>query len=176
MIDYREKIGFGQLVDALEKISKETQALKIPLGFRQFILYFLAETFTNIQEHSQARTIEIGLKINEQNCLIMIADDGIGFRNSYLKKSIYPKDDSSAIEFALSGLSTKDPRERGFGLYSIRKLVEKIDGRMIIETGRASAVISNNRIEFSTTPEEIAGVKITLEAPARELDFYEVIK
>ncbi len=106
----------------------------------------------------------------------MIADDGIGLRNSYIKKSIYPKDDSSAIEFALSGLSTKDPIERGFGLYSIRKLVEKTDGQMTIETGQASAVISNNRIEFSKLPKEITGLKIKLEAPTRELDFYEIIK
>jgi len=38
-------------------------------------------------------------------------------------------------------------KERGFGLYTIRKFVEELQGKMIVETGKTLATIE--KIKFS---------------------------
>lgn len=174
VFSYRNKIKSSELGEELEKILQRIERLKFPVGFLDFILYAISEIFANIKEHSQAREILIDLLVAQKKCKINISDNGIGFRESYLKKGIYPKDDSVAIEFALSGLSTKDPKERGFGLYSIRKLVEALGGRLILETGLAKSILEGKKIGFrGITKRE--GVKVTFETPIKKIDFYKHI-
>lgn len=176
MFNYKNKIVFASLEKELKKISKTIENLKFPPGFLEYILYVISEIFANIKEHSRAKSISIEIEITPQKCRMKITDDGIGFRRSYLRKKIYPKDDFSAIEFALSGLSTKDFRERGFGLYSIRKLIEALRGKFIIETGIARAIIEKNRINFQKNLKEKPGVSIDIETVVKKIDFYKFIK
>lgn len=176
MFNYEEKITFSELEQAFNDISQNIRKQTLPKGFLTFILYVLSELFANIKEHSQTKTIFIALKINKRNCLIKISDQGIGFRSSYLRKKIYPKDDFAAIEFALSGLSTKDMQERGFGLYSIRKLIEKLKGKMIISSDVAIALIGKNQITFKRSAKKIRGVSINIAVGVNALDFYKIIR
>jgi hypothetical protein len=80
-----------------------------------------------------------------------------------------------AIEFALSGLSTKNLKERGYGLFSIRRLVEYLNGKMIIKSGKASAIITRNKIQFKETLFK-KGVEILIEVPIKGLDIYKILK
>ncbi len=176
MFFYRDKIIFADLENELRKISEKIEVLKLPKGFLEFILYTISEIFANVKEHSLAKKILVNIKIERKRCKVKIQDDGIGFRKSYLRKKIYPKDDFSAIEFALSGLSTKDPRERGFGLYSIRKLTEALTGKLIIETGLAKAIIGKNKIDFQRVSKRKAGVLINIETSTKKLNFYKIIR
>jgi len=91
-------------------------------------------------------------------------------------KKISPKDDASAIEFALSGLSTKDPKERGFGLYTIRQFIEALKGKMIIKTGIALATIEKNKIQFKKLLPKKKGVAIQIQTKIKDIDFYKIIK
>ncbi len=176
MINYKKRIPFKKLDDEFAVISEEIEKLKIPEGFLQFVLYSISELFANIKEHSKADRISIEIKIDKDVFLVKVSDDGIGLRKSYLSKGIFPKDDSSAIEFALSGLSTKDPKERGYGLYTIRKFIETLDGTMELKSGKSLAIIGRNKIQFKKILGETKGVNILLKTKIKKVDFYKIVK
>ena len=175
MFKYKRKISFKKLETEFIHIAKKIEKLKLPKDFLQFILYTISELFTNVKEHSRAKEATFQIEVNK-NCLIKVADDGIGLRRSYLLKKISPKDDASAIEFALSGLSTKDPKERGFGLYTIRQFIEALRGKMIIKTGIALATIEKNKIQFKKLLPKKKGVAIQIQTKIKGIDFYKIIK
>jgi len=175
MFEYKRKISFKKLDKEFTNIAKEIEKLKMSKDFLQFILYTISELFTNVKEHSKAKKVTIQIEVNK-DCLIEVADDGIGLRKSYLLKEISPKDDASAIEFALSGLSTKDFTERGYGLYTIRKFIEALEGKMIIETGSTSALIEKNKIQFKKLSPNKKGVSVRIKTKIKDINFYKIIK
>jgi len=176
MIDYQKKISFSKLDQELTNIFKKIEKLKLPKGFLDFVNYCLSELFVNVKEHSKAKIISVKININKKNCLVEIEDDGIGLRESYLQKKIYPKDDFVAIEFALGGLSTKDFQERGFGLYSIRKLVSTLKGEMIIESGFSRVIIKENKLTSKKISKKIQGTKIIFNVPIKQIDLYRAVE
>lgn len=175
MFRYQKKIHFQDLETELSAILDKVANLKLPQGFTNFLFYVIGEIFDNIKLHSQAKKITVNIEIKAQKSKIKIADDGIGFRNSYLKKGIYAKDDATAIEFALSGLSTKNFSERGFGLYSIRNLVSLLKGKLLIESGFAKAVMEDRKLSFRKIKFR-RGVWITIETPVRKLNIYKILR
>jgi len=175
MIKHKKVISFRKLDTEFDNISQIIKKLKLPKDFFQFVLYSLSEIFANIKEHSKAKKAFVEIKINKI-LSIKVADDGIGLKNSYLSKNIYPKDDASAIEFALAGLSTKDPRERGYGFYTIKKFIENLKGKMEIKTGKSLAEIKEKRIQFKNLSRRQKGVDILLTAKIQDLNFYKIIK
>lgn len=176
MLDYKKKIPFDRLAQELTNVSEKIEKLKLPKGFLNFLLYTFSELFSNVKEHSRANTITVAINVNQRSCSLTVADTGVGFRKSYLLNKIYPKDDFAAIEFALSGLSTKDPQERGFGLYSTKKFVEQLHGNMILKSGVAQATIQKNTISFAKNPKKIRGVSIYVRVPVRTVDFYKGVE
>lgn len=176
MINYQKRIPFPKLDRESVNILGEIEKSKFPKGFLEFINYSLSELFANIKEHSQAKIISVKININKTKCLIEIKDNGIGFKKSYLLRKIYPKDDSAAIEFALSGLSTKDFQERGFGLYSIKKLIKALKGEMIVKSDFIRAIIKGNKVIFEKESDKDSGVKIILKSPVKPLDFYRAVE
>ena len=175
MFRYKKSVAFENLEKELDQFSEKIEGLKLPKGFSKTVLYITSEIFANIKEHSHAGKTFINIKIGKKNAEIDIADDGIGFRTSYLRKKIYPKDDFSAIEFALSGLSTKDSQERGFDLYSIKKLAEALGGQLMIKTGLAEATIEKNRITFHKLKKRTVGTLIGFKSPIKSVNFYKII-
>lgn len=176
MISYKKKIGFSDIERETTKISKKIEELKLPKGFLDFVIYTLSELSANVKEHSKAKNILVEININKKNCLIKFIDNGMGLRKSYLLRKIYPKDDFTAIEFALAGLSTKSSQERGFGLYSIRKLTSALNGQVVIQSGFAQTVIKENQTVSKKMPQKIQGLSIILQTPIKTLDFYRAIE
>ncbi len=177
MIDYKKIISSKNLDDEFAIISEQIQKLKTPEGFLQFVLYSISELFANIKEHSKAERVSIEIKVDNRDVfLVKVSDDGVGLRKSYLSKGIFPKDDSSAIEFALSGLSTKDPKERGYGLYTIREFIETLGGTMELRSGESLAIIEKNKIQFRKTLGKTKGVDVLLKAKIRKVNFYKIVK
>lgn len=175
MVNYKKRINSSNIEQELEIISQKIEELKLPKGFLEFVMYVSSELSANIKEHSMAKTVAIQVNI-DKNCLISFSDNGIGLKESYLLKKIYPKDDSAAIEFALGGLSTKDSQERGFGLYSIKKLVSQLKGKLIIKSGSIGAVVEKNQINFSKLPRRIQGVFVVIKTKVKRLDFYSAVE
>jgi signal transduction histidine kinase len=170
------KIPASRLDTELEKITVEIQKLKLPKSFSQYVLYILSELSGNVKEHSFGKRVQLGIIITGKHFKMTVSDNGIGLRQSYANKNIISKDDQSAIELALSGLSTKDFRERGFGLFSTRRLTLALDGRFIISSGKASAEIRKSGLLFRNLKKNIKGVMIKIEAEIKPLDFYKYIE
>lgn len=175
MFFYKKRVAVKELDKEFENISQKIENLKLPEGFLQFLLYITSELFSNIREHARAGKASIKIEISNKKSSIEISDNGIGLRKSYLLKKIYPKDDFSAIEFALSGLSTKSPDERGFGLYTIRRFVYFLDGEMLIESEKAAAYIKKEEIKFINLARRKKGVTVLLKVPNKSIDFYKII-
>ena len=172
---YKKQILTKNLNKEFEFISQEIAKLKLPKGFEQFALYVISELFANIKEHSAATKTAVNLSISKTNFSLDIADNGIGLRESYLKKGIYPKDDFSAVEFALSGLSSKESKQRGFGFYTIKKLVKALNGVLNVTSGNVSVKVLKNRNE-STIAKNRQGVNVFLKTPIKSIDFYKHIE
>jgi len=175
MFKYRRKISFQKLDTEFVQIAKKIEELKLPKDFLQFILFTVSELFTNVKEHSKAKEVTFQIGVNK-NCLIKVTDNGVGLRKSYLSKKIFPKDDVAAIEFALSGLSTKDPAERGFGLYTIRKFTEALRGETKIGTGSALAIIGKDKIQLKKLSPRKKGVSVEVKTKIKNINFYKIIK
>lgn len=102
--------------------------------------YTLSEMFDNIWEHSKS---EYGWFLaqyykNKNYVEICILDNGISLKGSYDRKKINVKNDTKAIELALSGVSTKK-EERGMGLLSTKKLVTEssLRGKFLLLSGKS---------------------------------------
>lgn len=177
MFNYNKQISIKNLDDEFSALSEEVEKFKLPAGFGQFILYALSELFVNIQEHSKADRASISIKLQNKNqFLLQINDNGIGLRESYLSKDIYPKDDLSAIQFALSGLSAKNFKERGFGLYTIKKFIGDLNGIMTITSGKGLVQIVKDSLEFKNLLKSKPGVEVILNAKVKPVDFYKNIE
>jgi hypothetical protein len=175
---YTKKIAVKNFAQILGELLEKIWGLNLPTGFREFISYSISELSDNVKEHSRAKEMLLDLQINKnkRGCFIKIVDRGIGLYQSYLLKKIYPKDDLAAIEFALGGLSTKNLIERGFGLYSIKKLIEHLRGEMVIETGTGKLLIEKDKIISKTKSKKISGLTVRLQTPIKKVAFYKIIK
>lgn len=173
--EYKKTIFVSNLEDELNVVSEKIKKLNLPKGFFELVVYTISELFANVKEHAKTDKALVVLKINKKKSSIGVTDKGIGLKQSYLSKKIYVKDDSVAIEFALSGLSTKDPGERGFGLYSIRRFVEELSGQMAMKSGRAGALIEKNKINFQHLKKKFPGLNVEIEVPTKKIDFYKII-
>jgi sensor histidine kinase regulating citrate/malate metabolism len=174
-IIYRKSFLFKNLNEEFENIIEKIKKEKLNKKFKQFLVYVIGEIFDNIKEHSRAKQIVVKIIKKGKDLYLYVYDNGIGFRNSYISKNIIPKDDISAIEFALAGLSTKNLQERGYGLFSIRRIVEYLNGKIIIKSGKASAIITRNKIQFKETLFK-KGVEILVEVPIKGIDIYKILK
>lgn len=175
MLNYSKKILFKQIDKELDMFYSQTEKLKLAKGFLQSVLYIVSELLTNVKEHSKASHVLLKARINKKNALISIEDNGVGLKKSYNLKKIYPKDDLAAIEFALSGLSTKDSKYRGFGLFSTRKLIEALKGSINIISGQGYCLVERGRISFKISKNK-KGLKIEIKAPVKNINFYSIIK
>jgi len=172
---YKKNFLVKNIKNEFDNFSEFVEQLKVPKGFIQYLLYVISELFTNIEEHSEAKKAKIQIEIRKKFVSLEVEDKGIGIRRSYLKRKIIPKDDFSAIDFALSGLSTKNLSERGFGLYSVQNLTRKINGKLVIETGKARVTLEKERKEYQKIPPR-KGTKIKINAPIKEIDFYKYLE
>ena len=175
MFRYKKRISVNELNKEFGAISKDIEKLKTPLGFIQFVLYAISELFAMFLDSTQPKPAWVTIRINKGDSLIEISDNGVGLQKSYFLKEIYPKNDFSAIEFALGGLSTKNGQERGFGLFTIRKAISSLAGEMIIESGKGLANVKKKEIKFLLKPKR-KGVKVFLKVPIKNIDFYKYVE
>ena len=172
----RKKIPLKAIPDEYEKFNQQLHEVTLPSGFSEFLLYVLSEMFSNISEHSEATLANLLVRLLNRQCAVEIGDNGIGLRSSYEKKEIYPKDDFAAIQFALSGLSTKNFKERGYGFYSTRKLVSQNKGKLYVYSGIAKVEITHSETKLNHARKKLKGVSVRIEIPVRKIDFYKFIE
>jgi hypothetical protein len=125
-------------------------------GYQRDISAFktiLSELAENILVHSEASTpgyvhARVHRSTQGERCEIVFADSGIGITNSYMegtneevKERI--RNGGSALQIAVDGLNSSKPREIspggrshfGYGLYTVKRLIELNRGRMTLVSG-----------------------------------------
>jgi anti-sigma regulatory factor (Ser/Thr protein kinase) len=175
----REKV-----ISAINSILKNQ--LKLSGAILLAIYYLIDELTQNIVDHSESsKGILFAQFYQTKNYMdICISDYGKGLLRSYIDSGKHnPTSDEEALNFAISGKSTKDRAEsRGFGISTSRKmLVEGLKGKFLIYSGRAFFVQNIEKEEIISLPEKYnyRGCYVALRIPIlenRQFDFYKYVE
>lgn len=84
------------------------------------------EAVNNIARHAAARTVEIGLFLNDGHASVSITDDGIGFDLTELSMEAIQDIDSQDFQFSEDA--------RGLGLLGMQERIELLGGDLEIDT------------------------------------------
>jgi len=96
------------------------------------------EAINNIARHAAARTVEIGLYLNDEFAFVSITDDGIGFDLAELNIETIQDIDSQDFQFSED--------TRGLGLLGIQERIELLGGDLEIDTAPGSGTQINIRV------------------------------
>lgn len=155
-----------------------TRDKKISPTIIEIILYIFSELADNIKEHSKASYWQMDFCRDVAKITIFVADNGIGIPALFSRHFPQSKgDDWDKISQALErGLSTKG-EGRGFGLRTIKQLVEISAGEMIFISGKAGFLINKDKKEKIKSSYQ--GTVILIQFPANAImekdQFYKVI-
>lgn len=152
---------FGQLI--LNKLAP------LPLGAANAIHYPIGEMTTNIFDHSKKDTgWMFGQYFPKKKYLdVCILDRGRGFRRCYEEELNLVVDDAQAVDLALRGKSSKKSDERGFGIWTTKRMiVEGLGGQCFILSGSAGYIaMPGNEQPFTLKDVSWNGVIVAFRIP-----------
>ncbi len=125
-------------------------------GAKSSILYPIGELVTNIFEHSNDDKGFIFAQNypNKGYLDICIVDTGRGFKNSYKEEKNIILTDKEAIIEVMRGNSTKKSKERGYGVWTSKKVIcNALGGQFLVCSGSALLLSNNNTEKFYTLPD-----------------------
>lgn len=114
--------------------------------YKNSVKYLTSELVNNVNEHAQIDHYWILAQYYQfsqnKTCEIVIADNGIGYKNSYEGTEFEVETDAEAITNALEGKSSKSAeaksKERGKGIPSIANIFLKgYGGKLVIMSGKS---------------------------------------
>lgn len=124
-------------------------------GKKNAIYYPISELVANIIEHSHTeKGFVFGQYYPKKGFLdVAIVDCGRGLAQSFQKEKGVKVSDAEAISQVMSGVSTKDENERGYGVHtSIDIICEGMKGDFALITGSCAYVNSNKKIQLINLP------------------------
>lgn len=153
-----------------------SELLKSQLHFkereRQPLSYFLDELTHNVNDHSGvAHSYVFAQFYPSSNYLdLVICDHGKGIYRSYEGNDRFsPQNEVEALQFAVSGKSTKDrPESKGFGISTSKNmLVHGLRGRFFIWPGRTAYIETAERTNVLDIPDTcyFQGTYVALRIP-----------
>lgn len=162
----------SNVIGAVGKMIKEIVGL--PNNYYTAIAYIISEITDNIIDHSNADFGWLSFQNYPKKGYLdlCISDSGIGLLSSYQnysgkKQYSHIKNHSQAIQEAVSGSSTKNLTERGFGLPTSKKMIiEGLNGKFVYCSG--NALLHNN--EVLEIPYNYQGTFLILRIPCNEFD------
>ncbi|TSC92230.1 MAG: hypothetical protein CEN91_521 [Candidatus Berkelbacteria bacterium Licking1014_85] len=166
-----------ELQDNLNKINSTGSLLPIA---KEIIIYILSELGDNIEQHSHSSKIQLFSEIENsaKQIIIFVSDNGIGIPKLFHKHFKENNNNWEEIKKALSGISTKGDG-RGYGLRTIKKIVEYCEGKMIIVSNGFGYTIdskSAEKIKISDTN----GTKVAIILPNKlkitPKEFYKILE
>ena len=72
-----------------DQISTPQGTLSLPASTKETLVRALAESLTNIAHHAQAQTVKVNVEAKDNNILLTVKDDGIGFDTSTIPSGHY---------------------------------------------------------------------------------------
>lgn len=125
-------------------------------GARNAVCYPIAELVTNIFEHSKKDTGFIFSQFYPtKNYLdICIVDCGRGFAKTYREEKGLNLSDSKAISEAMKGNSVKPEKERGYGIWTSKKIICEVlnGGGFILISGSAGLIAQKYEEKLASLP------------------------
>jgi hypothetical protein len=124
-------------------------------GTKNVLYYPISELVDNIFEHSKKDYgFVFGQIFKKKGYLeLCILDTGRGLSKAYKEECNLDISDGESIKAAMSGNSTKDSKERGFGLRTSKKVVcEKLHGEFILLSGNSVLISKNNEEKIIKLP------------------------
>ncbi len=126
-------------------------------GARNAVCYPIAELVTNIFEHSKKDTGFIfGQFYPTKGYLdICIVDYGRGFARAYKEEKGVELSDSEAISEAMKGNSVKPEKERGYGIWTSKKIICNVlnGGGFILISGSSGLIAKKQEEKLTSFPE-----------------------
>ena len=124
-----------------ERIVSNANVNQRTSSFKQNLKFLTHELVSNVNEHSKANKYWLLAQYygaGRNSCEIVLADCGIGYKNSYKGTEFEVDTDAKAIINALEGKSSKASKERGRGIPSIANLfVNGYGGKLVIMSGES---------------------------------------
>lgn len=126
-------------------VNTMTSHFEIEVSVLQALSYCLYEMMDNVHIHSgkPLGTAMTHYDDSQKTMRILIADDGMGIRESLAENEKY-KDitEAEALRLCLEDTIT-DGKGMGFGLYTISRLVDSIGKEFILHSGRHKLIIKD---------------------------------
>lgn len=146
---------------------------------KEVVYYVLSELSDNVKQHSNALKCWILYKKYNGNIVILVADNGIGIPAAFEKffPNLHENDTEKVLRALEKGVSTKG-EGRGYGLRTVRGIVDATAGEMIIISGGVGyKIIGNKKNQLKM---DIVGTVVLIKIPTNiSLDssqFYKIIE
>lgn len=144
-------------------------------GIRNAIYYPIGELVTNIFEHSHQNTgFLFAQSYPKKDYLdICIVDRGRGLQRSYQEDKNVIFSDEDAISEVMKGHSVKSTVERGYGVWTSKRVVcEGLGGNFILVSGSAALISNRDKDKLVKLPDFYwQGVIIAYRMPKPLADF-----
>jgi hypothetical protein len=146
--------------------------------------YTIGELVDNIYQHSQFKSAFVMAQRYPSKGFLEICfyDDGITIPGS-LKKAglIFNEEEDKAIAEAINGLSAKNNKERGYGLWSNLNLVlNGLKGEFLVVSGNGAVFASKTgqKLFKLQEPHKLKGtlISIRVSCQQKEVNFYEFVE
>lgn len=166
-----DKLMVDNIQEILQRVIKRQSdygsKIHVPLSF------LLGELICNISEHSKSKYGYIYSQVSKRDgCInLCIADSGITIYGSYVGNKDYAEEinsEADAMKLAMTGHSTKDSNERGFGLSSSKRLlVNGLKGSFFVLSGGAFYRYENDKENYVELPDGLGwnGTIILMKVP-----------
>ena len=176
----RKNLG-RKISDLLNKIIK-----KIPNNING-VSYILAELSDNIEDHSEYSCASIMAQYfpGKREVEIIVFDDGMTIPGIFSKNNVSFKNDSEAIEKALSGeISTpklyNQEKGRGYGLRTCRSLsTEDFKGEVYVFSRNGVIISKHNQEKISEimkSPLNGTLLCVKIKLPLKDIPFYDKVE
>lgn len=166
----------ADLVAVFDKVEAENETSP---QIKEAVFYILSELSDNVKQHSKASKCWVLYKKDKDNLIILISDNGIGIPAVF--EEHFPdlhEDDLEKIREALEkGVSTKG-EGRGYGLRTVRGIINAAKGKMIFISGGVGYKVTENKKE--PLKQDITGtlalIEIPVDAKLESDQFYNIVE
>jgi hypothetical protein len=151
-------------------------------GVEKVVLKHLtSELVNNVREHAQVNQYWLLAQTYKTTHLIVeivLADCGMGYKNSYKGSRFEVEDDASAIINALEGRSSKtELNGRGFGIPSIvRIFAGALSGKLIIMSGESMMYYKDGKRKELPLKSYWQGALVGINFTPKPIDIYKYIE
>ena len=132
-----ESLEEHKIVDEIE--NHFPRLLKLEENVRAIFSYAFSEMLNNAIEHSESRSIDVQVSIEDGRLMFVVSDAGVGvFRNIMRKKDLHSE--LEAVQDLLKGKTTTMPKSHsGEGIF----FTSKVADRFILESFENELIVDN---------------------------------